>query len=83
MLQTLGADRARCVAGTFLILIGLTQPVRRGGHRKGVPPACAPASSTSAELERQLQNRGFPARLLGRVMRRVEQAVAPVPGRAA
>ncbi|MGV9800786.1 HoxN/HupN/NixA family nickel/cobalt transporter [Mycobacterium sp. NPDC003449] len=71
MLQTLGLIGS-LVAGTFLILIGLTNLVAAVGIAK-VFRAMRTGELDEAELERQLDNRGFLARLLGRVMRRVSK----------
>ncbi|WP_441959801.1 HoxN/HupN/NixA family nickel/cobalt transporter [Mycolicibacterium houstonense] len=71
MLQTLGLVGS-LVAGTFLILIGLTNLVAAVGIAK-VFRAMRSGDFDEAELERQLQQRGFLARLLGRVMRRVDK----------
>ncbi len=60
------------VAGTFLILIGLTNLFAVVGITK-VFRAMRNGDFDEAELERQLQNRGFLARLLSRVMRRVSK----------
>src|SRR4051812_45831557 len=69
MLQTLGLIGS-VVAGTFLILIGLTNLFAVVGIAK-VFRNMRNGEFDEAELERQLNNRGFMARLLGRVMRRV------------
>ncbi|MBU9764579.1 HoxN/HupN/NixA family nickel/cobalt transporter [Mycobacterium sp. TNTM28] len=71
MLQTLGLIGS-LVAGTFLILIGLTNLVAAVGIAK-VFRSMRSGDFDEAELERQLHNRGFLARLLGRVMRRVSK----------
>jgi nickel/cobalt transporter (NiCoT) family protein len=71
MLQTLGLIGS-VVAGTFLILIGLTNLVAVVGIAK-VFKQMRTGELDEAELERQLNNRGFLARLLGRVMRRVNK----------
>ncbi|MDH6193381.1 high-affinity nickel-transport protein [Mycobacterium frederiksbergense] len=71
MLQTLGLIGS-LVAGTFLILIGLTNLFAAVGIAK-VFRAMRSGEYDEAELERQLHNRGFLARLLGRVMRRVNK----------
>jgi high-affinity nickel-transport protein len=71
MLQTLGLIGS-VVAGTFLILIGLTNLVAVVGIAK-VFKQMRNGELDEAELERQLNNRGFLARLLGRVMRRVNK----------
>jgi nickel/cobalt transporter (NiCoT) family protein len=70
-LQTLGLIDS-LVAGTFLILIGLTNLVAAVGIAK-VFRAMRTGDFDEAELERQLNSRGFVARLLGRVMRRVNK----------
>ncbi|CDP83343.1 MULTISPECIES: HoxN/HupN/NixA family nickel/cobalt transporter [Mycolicibacterium] len=69
MLQTLGLVGS-LVAGTFLILVGLTNLFAAVGIAK-VFRAMRSGEYDEAELERQLDSRGFVARLLGRVMRRV------------
>jgi len=69
MLQTLGLIGS-VVAGTFLILIGLTNLLAAVGIAK-VFRAMRSGELDEAELERQLASRGFLARLLGRFMRRV------------
>src|SRR6185312_16393772 len=71
LLQTLGLVGS-LVAGTFLILIGLTNLFAVVGITK-VFRAMRNGDFDEAELERQLQNRGFLARLLSRVMRRVNK----------
>ncbi len=71
MLQTLGLIGS-VVAGTFLILIGLTNLFAVVGIAK-VFRAMRNGELDEAELERQLDNRGFMARLLSRVMRRVDK----------
>jgi high-affinity nickel-transport protein len=71
MLQTLGLIGS-VVAGTFLILIGLTNLFAVIGIAK-VFRQMRSGDFDEAELERQLNNRGFLARLLGRVMRRVSK----------
>jgi high-affinity nickel-transport protein len=71
MLQTLGLIGS-AVAGTFLILIGLTNLFAVVGIAK-VFRKMRTGEFDEAELERQLANRGFLARLLGRVMRRVSK----------
>ncbi len=70
-LQALGLIGS-LVAGTFLILIGLTNLVAAVGIAK-VFRAMRTGDFDEAELERQLNSRGFVARLLGRVMRRVNK----------
>ena len=81
MLQTLGLVGS-LVAGTFLILIGLTNLFAVVGIAK-VFRRMRSGDFDEAELERQLEKRGFLARLLARVMHRVSKPCAPVPGRAA
>lgn len=71
MLQTLGLIGS-VVAGTFLILIGLTNLIAVVGIAK-VFKRMRSGEFDEAELERHLNNRGFLARLLGRVMRRVDK----------
>jgi high-affinity nickel-transport protein len=71
LLQTLGLIGS-VVAGTFLILIGLTNLFAVVGIAK-VFRKMRSGEYDEAELERQLDNRGFLARLLGRVMRRVSK----------
>src|SRR3954471_307258 len=71
MLQTLGLIGS-LVAGTFLILIGLTNLFAVVGIAK-VFREMRTGKFDEAELERQLNSRGFLARLLGRVMRRVSK----------
>ena len=71
MLQTLGLVGS-LVAGTFLILIGLTNLFAVVGIAK-VFREMRTGAFDEAELERQLNSRGFLARLLGRVMRRVSK----------
>jgi high-affinity nickel-transport protein len=71
LLQTL-ALVGSLVAGTFLILIGLTNLFAVVGIAK-VFRRMRSGDFDEAELERQLDNRGFLARLLGRVMRRVSK----------
>ena len=71
MLQTLGLIGS-LVAGTFLILIGVTNLFAVFGIAK-VLAAMRTGEFDEAELERQLNSRGFLARLLGRVMRRVDK----------
>ncbi|OMC03937.1 nickel transporter [Mycobacterium sp. NS-7484] len=71
MLQTLGLIGS-LVAGTFLILIGLTNLAAAVGIAK-VFRAMRSGEYDEAELERQLDSRGFLARLLARVMRRVSK----------
>ena len=60
------------MAGTFLILIGLTNLVAVFGIAR-LFRRMRTAELDEAELERELHNRGFLARLLGRVMRRVSK----------
>ncbi|MUL80407.1 MULTISPECIES: HoxN/HupN/NixA family nickel/cobalt transporter [unclassified Mycolicibacterium] len=71
MLQTLGLIGS-LVAGTFLILIGVTNLFAAVGIAK-VFRAMRTGEYDEAELERQLDSRGFLARLLRRVMRRVNK----------
>ena len=71
MLQTLGLIGS-VVAGTFLILIGLTNLFAVVGIAK-VLARMRSGELDEEELERHLHNRGFLARLLGRVMRRVSK----------
>lgn len=71
MLQALGLIGS-LVAGTFLILIGVTNLFAAVGIAK-VFRAMRSGEYDEAELERQLDSRGFLARLLGRVMRRVNK----------
>jgi len=71
MLQTLGLIGS-VVAGTFLILIGLTNLFAVVGIAR-VFRQMRSGEFDEVELERQLNNRGFLARLLGRVMRRVNK----------
>ncbi|OWM11842.1 nickel transporter [Mycolicibacterium peregrinum] len=71
MLQTLGLIGS-VVAGSFLILIGLTNLFAVVGIAK-VFRAMRSGQFDEAELERQLHQRGFLARLLGRVTRRVSK----------
>jgi high-affinity nickel-transport protein len=72
MLQTLGLIGS-LVAGTFLILIGLTNLVAAVGIAK-VFRAMRTGDLDEQELEHQLNRRGFLARLLGRVMGRVNKS---------
>src|SRR6476469_1378838 len=72
LLQTLGLVGS-LVAGTFLILIGLTNLFAVVGIAK-VFRRMRSGDFDEAELERQLENRGFLARLLARVMRRVSKS---------
>jgi high-affinity nickel-transport protein len=72
LLQTLGLIGS-LVAGTFLILIGLTNLLAVVGIAK-VFRQMRSGEFDEAELERQLNSRGFLARLLGRVMRRVSKS---------
>ena len=60
------------MAGTFLILIGLMNLFAVIGIAR-VFRRMRTGELDEAELERQLDNRGFLARLLGRVMRRVSK----------
>ena len=65
------------VAGTFLILIGLTNLFAAVGIAK-VFRRCAAATSTKPSSNGNLEQRGFLGGLLAKVMRRVS-AVAPYP----
>jgi high-affinity nickel-transport protein len=58
------------ISGAFLLLIGPDQPGRADRHRPGVPRDAA-RRYDEAELERQLDKRGFLNRILGRVTRAV------------
>ncbi|GAA2552393.1 HoxN/HupN/NixA family nickel/cobalt transporter [Pseudonocardia hydrocarbonoxydans] len=69
--QTLGLI-GTIVAGVFLILIGLMNLFAVIGIAR-VFRRMRTGELDEAELERQLHNRGFLARLLGRVMRRVSK----------
>lgn len=69
--QTLGLV-GTIVAGTFLVLIGLMNLVAVIGIAR-VFRGMRTGELDEEELERQLNNRGFLARLLGRVMRRVSK----------
>ncbi len=71
LLHTLGLIGS-LVAGTFLILIGLTNLFAVVGIAR-VFRRMRSGDFDEVELERQLHNRGFLARLLGRVMRRVSK----------
>ncbi|AEV76157.1 high-affinity nickel-transporter, HoxN/HupN/NixA family [Mycolicibacterium rhodesiae NBB3] len=71
MLQTLGLIGS-LVAGTFLILIGLSNLFAAVGIAK-VYRRMRSGDFDEAELERLLQQRGFLARLFARVMRRVSK----------
>ncbi|HEX7430254.1 MAG TPA: HoxN/HupN/NixA family nickel/cobalt transporter [Mycobacterium sp.] len=71
MLQTLGLVGS-LVAGTFLILIGLTNLFAVVGIAK-VFRRMRSGDFDEAELERRLEQRGFLARLLARVMHRVSK----------
>lgn len=71
LLQTLGLVGS-LVAGTFLILIGLTNLFAAVGIAK-VFRRMRSGDFDEAELERQLEQRGFLARLLAKVMRRVSK----------
>jgi high-affinity nickel-transport protein len=71
MLQTLGLIGS-VVAGTFLILVGLSNLSAVVGIAK-VLRRMRSGDFDEAELERHLGNRGFLARLLGGVMRRVNK----------
>src|SRR6476659_2936190 len=72
LLQTLGLVGS-LVPGTFLILIGLTNLFAVVGLAT-VFRRMRSGDFDEAELERQLENRGFLARLLARVMRRVSKS---------
>jgi high-affinity nickel-transport protein len=69
--QTLGTV-GMLVAGGFLVLIGLMNLVAAVGIAK-VFRQMRSGEFDEAELERHLNNRGFLARLLGRVVRRVNK----------
>lgn len=69
--QTLGLI-GTVVAGSFLVLIGLINLIAVIGIAK-VFRRMRTGDLDEAELERQLNNRGLLARLLGRVMRRVSK----------
>jgi len=71
LLQTLGLVGS-LVAGTFLILIGLSNLFAAVGIAK-VFRRMRSGDFDEAELERQLDNRGFLARIFARVMRRVSK----------
>ena len=71
MLQTLGLIGS-LVAGTFLILIGLSNLFAAVGIAK-VFRRMRTGELDEAELERQLMQRGFLARLFAKVMRRVSK----------
>ncbi|MCV7209199.1 HoxN/HupN/NixA family nickel/cobalt transporter [Mycolicibacterium canariasense] len=71
MLATLGLIGS-VVAGTFLLLIGLTNLFAAVGIAK-VFRAMRRGEFDEQELERQLDNRGLLARLVGRVMHRVDK----------
>src|SRR3954447_19350240 len=71
LLQTLGLVGS-IVAGTFLILIGLSNLFAAVGIAK-VFRQMRSGDFDEAELERQLEQRGFLARLFARVMRRVSK----------
>jgi nickel/cobalt transporter (NiCoT) family protein len=71
VLQTLGLVGS-IVAGTFLILIGLTNLFAAVGIAR-VFRRMRTGDFDEAELERQLGQRGFLARLLAKVMRRVSK----------
>src|SRR3954468_113437 len=71
MLQTLGLIGS-LVAGTFLILIGLTNFFAAVGIAK-VFRRMRSGDFDESELEQHLQNRGFLARLFAKVMRRVSK----------
>jgi nickel/cobalt transporter (NiCoT) family protein len=71
VLQTLGLVGS-LVAGTFLLLIGLSNLFAAVGIAK-VYRQMRAGDFDEAELERHLQQRGFLARLFARVMRRVSK----------
>ncbi|WP_101949417.1 HoxN/HupN/NixA family nickel/cobalt transporter [Mycobacterium sp. 3519A] len=71
LLQTLGLIGS-LVAGTFLILIGLSNLFAAVGIAK-VFRRMRSGDLDEAELERQLASRGFLARIFARVMRRVSK----------
>ncbi|WP_102143464.1 HoxN/HupN/NixA family nickel/cobalt transporter [Mycobacterium hubeiense] len=71
LLQTLGLVGS-LVAGTFLILIGLSNLFAAVGIAK-VFRRMRDGDFDEAELERQLENRGFLARLFSKLMRRVSK----------
>jgi high-affinity nickel-transport protein len=71
MLATLGLIGS-VVAGTFLLLIGLTNLFAAVGIAK-VFRAMRRGEFDERELERHLQNRGLLARFVGRVMHRVDK----------
>jgi high-affinity nickel-transport protein len=71
LLQTLGLVGS-LVAGTFLILIGLSNLLAAVGIAK-VFRRMRTGELDEAELEKQLSQRGFLARLFARVMRRVSR----------
>jgi len=71
LLQTLGLVGS-LVAGTFLILIGLSNLFAAVGIAK-VYRRMRAGDFDEAELEHHLQQRGFLARLFARVMRRVSE----------
>jgi nickel/cobalt transporter (NiCoT) family protein len=71
LLQTLGLVGS-LVAGTFLILIGLTNLFAAVGIAK-LLRRMRSGDFDEDEMERQLENRGFLARLFARVMRRVSK----------
>src|SRR4029453_103051 len=71
LLQTLGLGGS-LVAGTFLILIGLSNLFAAVGIAK-VFRRMRSGDFDEAELERQLENRGFLARLFAKTMRRVSK----------
>src|SRR4029078_6862481 len=72
LLQTLGLVGS-LVAGAFFVLIWLTNLFAVVGIAKGFRRMRS-GEFDEAELERQLENRGFLARLLARVMRRVSKS---------
>lgn len=71
LLQTLGLVGS-LVAGTFLILIGLSNLFAAVGIAK-IFRRMRTGDFDEAELERQLEQRGFLARLFGTLMRRVSK----------
>ena len=71
MLQTLGLVGS-LVAGTFLILIGLTNLFAVVGIAK-VFRRMRSGDFDEAELERHLEKRGFPGAAARKVMRRVSK----------
>jgi high-affinity nickel-transport protein len=71
LLQTLGLVGS-LVAGTFLILIGLSNLFAAVGIAK-VFKRMRTGELDEAELQRQLENRGFLARIFAKTMRRVSK----------